>query len=119
MRQAHTVLWLVSSLLVALLQEAIAHEYFEDIRKEASSSSGNLGALLARSSGDLAMQDISGAASAAAAADGGGSSDDIAEALDAEIERQQHEDEQMEDWEGGQGWVIGVGCVFWGASWPA
>jgi hypothetical protein len=90
-------------------QEAIAHEYFEDIRKEASSSTGNLAALLRlSSSGDLAALEEAVAAGAAVGLSVGGAAAGVVEhqvsqALEAEWERQQHEDEEMEDWEGKHG----------------
>lgn len=93
--------------MVGVLQEAIAHEYFEDIRKEATSSTGNLAALLRlSSSGDLAALDQAGAAAVVAvAAAGGGAAGgslqhQVSQALEAELERQQHGDEDMDDWEG-------------------
>lgn len=94
--------------VVGVVQEAIAHEYFEDIHKEATSSTGNLAALLRlSSSGDLAALDQEGAAAmgAVAAAGGGGAAGgslqhQVSQALEAELERQQHGDEDMDDWEG-------------------
>lgn len=100
----------VLSVMLPCMQEAIAHEYFEDIRKEASSSTGNLAALLRlSSSGDLAALDQEAVAAAAAvagvsvgcaAAGDGGLEHQVSQVLEAELERQQHEDEDMEDWEG-------------------
>jgi hypothetical protein len=55
------------------VQEAIAHEYFEDIRTVASSSTGNLAALLRlHSSGDLQTMEVEAVAAAAGVTVGGG-----------------------------------------------
>jgi hypothetical protein len=101
-------------LLLLSLQEAIGHEYFEDIVKEVSSSTASLAAALMRlsSSGDLtaALEAEAGiAAAAAAAAAGAGAGAGTAAgvsgcAIEAELGRQQQqlEDEEMEDWEGEQ-----------------
>lgn len=54
-------------------QEAIAHEYFEDIRIVATGSTGNLAALLRlHSSGDLQTMEVEAAAAAAGVTVGGG-----------------------------------------------
>lgn len=86
-------------------QEAISHEYFGDIRKEASSSTGNLTALLrlSSSSGDLDQEAAAAGAAVCLPAGGaaaGGLEHQVSQALEAELELQQHQDEEMEDWEG-------------------